>query len=128
MKLKENELKIGNFVKGIGHNIIWKVEGIDKDFIFSSQNWRLISSFEGIEITEKLLFKCGFNIGHTSSVVKSYWIGENPITCDWNIILKWIDGDSCPFYLNGFHKIKYLHELQNLYFLLTREELLIREI
>ena len=34
---------------------------------------------------------------------------------------------SYPFYINGYHEIKYVHQLQNLYFALTGEELEINE-
>ncbi len=43
MSLKSNDLRVGNYVKGIGHKISWLVEGIESEYIYSSKSWRLIN-------------------------------------------------------------------------------------
>ena len=128
--MKASELRIWNLVKGIGHNIIWTVEGVDNNFIFSSGHWRTITSFEPILLTEELLLKFGF--------VKEYNTDEGE-----NRDCFYLNNSDDSFYINydtsyngwylgastyGFlTEIYYVHQLQNLYFALTGTELEIKD-
>jgi len=120
-----NELRIGN----------WVHSGItDEDFIVESHDIVNISmgfdngKVQPIELTEEWLVKFGFKKRITIGHSVQYFIGKNPVTHDWLFDLLWLEGYSTPFYRNGFHKIKHVHQLQNLYFALTGEELKIEQL
>jgi len=87
--------------------------------------------FKPILLTEEWLFSFGFEIYAESVIMKAFKIGFNEITQDYLFDLCWIkdlDGkDKHPFYKNGRFEIKYIHQLQNLYFALTNEELTIKQ-
>jgi hypothetical protein len=120
MSLKANDLRVGNYVKGIGHKISWLVDGIEGDFIYSSKAWRLINCFEGIPINKEWLLKFGIQYSEFEDL---FQIGGYDIDAK--------DGLYCHFYFNEYgdwyKEIQYVHELQNLYFALTGEELTIKE-
>lgn len=106
--IKSNELRIGN--------AIWLV---DKDKTYIIQDGHDIDECENndmvkpVPLTEEILLKCGFikclvgGVGFDKGKLSVY-IGGNTY---WNS-LKIIEGTP-----------KYLHQLQNLYFALTSEEL-----
>lgn len=116
--MKANELRIGNYVKGIGHKISWLVEGVESEYIYSSKAWRLISSFEGIPINllwlEKFGFECIFTHDDHYFYLESLALG--------------LDRSYQPFGIGNYEvEFKYVHQLQNLYFALTGEELTIKQ-
>lgn len=82
-----------------------------------------------IPLTEEILLKCGFVCFAESEVSKGFSIGTNPVTNDHMVTLTWLKDifknnlDNYPFFKNGHHVIKHLHQLQNLYFALTGQEL-----
>jgi hypothetical protein len=118
--MKANELRVGNYVKGIGHNISWLVEGIETDYIHSSNAWRLLSSFEPIPLNTKWLEKFGFEYSEFEDL---YQKGGYDVDTKDNVY--------CHFYINEYgdwyKDIEYVHQLQNLYFALTGEELTIKD-
>ena len=135
-----NELRIGNYVKGIGHNISWLVDGIETDYIHSSNAWRLLSSFEPIPLNTKWLEKFGFKAWDDK---KTIYTLERHIDKYNNTCFRfWLQLDKLVFdYIqNEIHptesifddkniirlEVKYVHSLQNLYFALTGEELTIK--
>ena len=89
-----------------------------------------ISFVEPIPLTEEWLVKFGFE-KRESSTCSEYHIGVNEITHDWLFSITWlkepetINAPNAPFYRNGRHVLYYVHQLQNLYFALTGEELTI---
>ena len=112
--MKANELRIGNWINRLGKptfiNAIQKGESID--YIRTPLSGAItINQIEPIPLTEEILLKCGFVNG---------WNGN--YFCNTN-------GE---FYFNGnsyegetlSKNIKYLHQLQNLYFALTNQELI----
>ena len=126
--MKANELRIGNLVynshgdiHAIGCNCFHR-------FRYPSMDGNP-SGFKPIPLTEEILLKCGFSCTEESGTSKGFSIGENIVTYDYLVYLTWlkrIDGkglDPYPFYRNGRHIVKYLHQLQNLYYALTGEEL-----
>lgn len=116
MSLKANDLRVGNYVKGIGYNISWLVEGIESEYIYSSKAWRLLSSFEGIPINKEWLIKVGFKKVSDRIYVKDYHYGyEFGITN--HFVIK--NGD----HFIRYNHIQYAHQLENLYFALTGQEL-----
>lgn len=122
--MEANELKIGNLVN---HNIFGncKITALDYEMICIQRNdldikeWFDLEDFNQIKLTEEWLFNFGFKYDNNWH----YQIGENPLTKDYLLDLCWIDNTKFPFYRNGFFKIKSVHQLQNLYFALTGEEL-----
>jgi hypothetical protein len=123
MELQNNELRIGNlFILPNGdigkisyHEIRLMVVAIEKP------------DYQPIPLTEEWLLKFGFEKRTTVLHSVQYFIGFNPITHDWMFDILWLVGHEYPFYRNGHFAIKYVHQLQNLYFALTGEELTIKE-
>lgn len=111
--MKANELRIGNFVSKDG-------EIYEADFI----TIRMTENYEPIPLTEEWLIKFGFESINTHGLV-TFDKGRLSIHLP------------CSHYKNGRtyfnswciieHSVKYVHQLQNLYFALTGEELTIKE-
>ncbi len=112
-----NELRIGNLVETV----------IDKDsigYIYGyTQVDSLIANFEvdanPIPLTHEILIKCGFDEWSTENYRLRKSLTKNGWSSKFNYYLPY-------FYLStytGSVTIKYLHQLQNLYFALTGEEL-----
>ncbi len=140
--MKAEELRIGNFIASSGNPknietcVVGKVHSIssmdtqfeqievetEEEFI-----WFFKNSYFGIPLTEKWLIDFGFKKYAESSVCKGWAIGVNPITQDYLLNLTWMkneDGTLAEcFYKNGYFTIQHVHQLQNLYFALTRKEL-----
>lgn len=130
------ELRIGNYIDAILQGKITRVEYIDsRDGIIGSSDFsdRPIEDFLPIELTEEWLLKLGFDKKEDGSVSCQYHIGNNPLTHDYVVSLVWLkrlpnyELEGFPFYRNGHHTIKNVHQLQNLYFALTGQELTIKE-
>lgn len=129
--IQPHELRIGNYVTQKTLGII-KITGIDEDYIYTtydnSDYYFKSSKINPIPITEDELIKLGFEKRESLSY-NDWYIGINPITRDWLFYITWlknpesINAPNVPFYKNGFHKLTYIHELQNLYFALTNQEL-----
>ena len=138
--MKPNELRIGNLIlhdKDIVNvtQIInmngYCINGIGLNGYTHYGN--VSNYFKPIPLNEEMLLKLGFEV-RESSVCKEYYIGLNDITHDWLFSITWlekpelINAPNAPFYRNGKHTIYYVHQLQNLYFALTGEELDISNI
>ena len=119
----ENNLLINDI------NEVCKITSISKKYIGYETKSRtgecLIDCLTPIELSEEILLKCGFEKRQqtNSSNFFTFGFGDNPITRDWIIVIKYFKDENKFFYNNGFHIIKHLHQLQNLYFALTNEEL-----
>jgi hypothetical protein len=136
--IQANELKIGNLVYYNGNlQEIGSVTEIKKNLItgdecvvldYRSDILHQTQYLQPIPITEEWLLKCGFD-KRESSVCDAFYIGINPITKDWLFDIVWLKNmmdysyEDFAFYRNGHHKIHSVHQLQNLYFALTGEEL-----
>jgi hypothetical protein len=122
--MKANELRIGNFLKY--DDEIIQVSNLCKNYVeFYDKEDLLIGDtpkyFQPIELTEELLVKIGFE-------------GEMYEFClhteDANITVNLIENrveisffGNCEAELCIKYNVKYLHELQNVYYCLTNEEL-----
>src|SRR5690606_20187688 len=153
-EMKNTELRIGNYINGIyeteidrGNGIIEDVErsevvkvaGLDGAGLSEYSIWiedgynKEYDSFEPIPLTEEWLLKFGFKKDTKGSVSIQFNYGVNPITKDYMMQLIWLktipdyELEECPFYKNGHFKIKHVHQLQNLYFSLTGEELKLKD-
>lgn len=124
--MKANELRIGNW---ISHELgTCTVRGTTKNGIWLNDMGGpiLLDGFMNIQpipLTEYILLKCGFDEIKDSDY--KYRVFEIK---DWGKI-KLVNGilETAEYYfLDGLnYEIKYLHQLQNLYFSLTNKELTI---
>lgn len=108
-----NELRIGNAICDMNGHIFLKI--IDADVLkYASDNC------EPIPLTPEILEKCGFKNGRENEM----WIGlpnHQHLVYDLEQMIVIIEGVSLTFvpYIQPLQ----LHQLQNLYFALTGEEL-----
>ena len=130
--MKATELRIGNWL-------------IDKRYTHDSENGRFKvhvrdlqyltdikesneCDFEPIPLTEEILLKCGFKkteeyYAADEENVDVYTIGCFDIAFIDNEYKLWISIDEDSYYNFAWTEIKYLHQLQNIYFALTGQEL-----
>lgn len=128
--MKSNELRIGNIIKA--ENKIVEVNYLTPVSIgYGNGNFAphdsIMAFFEPILITRDILLKMGFQKRVTIDFCECYFIGENPITKDWLIHFKWLKDELFPFYNNGYFTVKSVHQIQNLYFAITNEELVLNK-
>jgi hypothetical protein len=114
--IKVNELRIGNHVLD-EHGNISIINTISRSVRISNDKYKWESKGEEqihpIPLTDELLLECGFE---NYEVFKNTW-GYNGIELYIQDGIIWID------LMNNSVEINYLHELQNLYFSLTKTEL-----
>lgn len=122
--LKENELRIGNLFLADGK--VEEVENICNGYInpftYEGIEWNM-SKQEPLALTEEWLLKFGFKKGERqSSGYYGYLNGVIELDNDFNLGL--YDGRMDDHETKSFYPpIEYVHQLQNLYFALTGEEL-----
>ena len=137
--MKANELRIGNYVdvpnksqspfkvdyfdesKVYQKNGAYKLPGFSTEIPFHPLTWDL-EDCQGIPLTPEILEKCGFEIRDQGVCITA-------ITKDFLFELIWLKDSvtnevkGYPFYRNGSHVLKYLHQVQNLVHALTGEEI-----
>ena len=122
--MKANELRIGNLISDINGNLCL-VKTIREDLIIAkyySVGYCIgdEEQFNKVELTEELLLKFGFE---EKSKSKNFYLGNfrfhisKPANYDGFIF--------CDGYDVITDRIKYVHQLQNLYFALIGEELIL---
>lgn len=118
-----NELRIGNWLEFDNHIQPSKFIQVGRRFFSSAsidgteENFRVSEYYHPIPLTEELLLKCGFY--HNEKIEYRLHCPEFQIT---------IDIDDFGIQISEsweFGSIRYLHELQNLYYALTKTELII---
>lgn len=125
--MEARELRIGNLVFSPYDNKAIQVNGTDI-FMLEVEHHRELK-FKPIPISDEWLKHIGFQISddsysdgnHKPANYKEAFYGENPVTKDYLLMLKNV-GDGW-FYRNGYFKIDYLHQIQNLHFALTNKEI-----
>ena len=120
--MKANELRIGNLYVNYEDKIcswgcddfamLWKNQGLEVD--------ELIRNF--IPLTEEWLLKFGFELDYKSDYSISYGHIKN---CKFSYKFNITENKSWLEYHGGAIECKYAHQLQNIYFALTGEELAI---
>lgn len=120
--VKSSELRIGNWLNkkyGVTHNVDVQITLPD---ISSIHHRGVLSEFSGIELTEEWLLKFGFEFDNVA-----WWKGRTMLSFTkignwavWYGTLTHGRIDEC--------NINYVHQLQNLYFALTGEELQINSL
>jgi len=109
--MKANELRIGNYL-----NTIYGIKRVS-DISVDRWCWFLDSKVEPITLTEEWLLKLGFDFG-SDFIGECFFIEFD----DKNDFFIHIENDK--FYYNYDEiEIKHVHQLQNLYFALTNNEL-----
>lgn len=120
--MKANELRIGNYVKSL--NTVCTIDCIFRQQVEVSNNYEEwtpdLEDIKPIPLTEDWLLKFGFNKGE--DIVGYCFFIELENIEDFTIHLQ--DGKLVYFYEDL--ELKYVHQLQNLYFALTGEELTIK--
>lgn len=122
--IQTNELMLGNYVLHNDKPI--KVEGITENRIMTFANKtgvRLLDfakpeDINPIPITEEILEKCGFDKHADLSVNKKEYFSNLE---DQKIV--YYEESDCYLLVGCTRYFKYLHELQNIYFLLNKEPL-----
>ena len=119
--MKTQELRIGNLVKSKLLGTKHKVLGVYKNKIWTDlqESWSDIEDFEPIPLTEECLLKFGFyktteNAGNLICYKKGKYT-----------IAKWLK-NKWQFWINTtdlYNSPQHVHQLQNLYFALTNQEL-----
>lgn len=118
--MKANEIRLGNLFKC--YNFDLTIGSINKEYVghITNEGGFLITDLEPIPLTEEWLVKFGFEKR----------VGEIFMYHTWFYIDKECAGVS-GWYFRGIDafksKIEYVHQLQNLYFALTGEELTLKE-
>ena len=129
------ELRIGNYVSY--YNIWHEIVGIDKDRVLieyhnGETDYYHIDYIEPIELTEDILTKIGFKKGYNE-----IYSMELCTDCyDYYISYQNVKDNKHSFVASGYNNelkrqirldnIQYLHELQNIFFSFTNQELEIK--
>lgn len=130
--MKANELRVGNIIEVEGkyitpshlkeNHFCWVIKVTEKgQKIYNPYLPYTDERVKPIPLTEELVFKAGFihydedDNNNTIYAKGCYYIKKKPFSNNFFFVINKID-----------IKIEYLHELQNLYFALTKEELNIK--
>lgn len=130
--MKASELRLGNFVLFASEGKQFTVKELSIGGIEVSNTeelvWIEIEEFEGIPLSEEWLEKFGFD-----SKASTTWSEgpDNPI--DYKVYKKGrftYNTFQEAWWYNGLleYQPKYVHQLQNLYFALTGQELTVKEL
>ena len=117
--IQPQELRIGNYI--FYKNEIFEVDAISKSHTYLLKGKNIVKTtpecLNPIPLTEKILLKFGFEKQHNEDDF-DYWFKKG--FCD---DILWEHSEGFCHSLNYGGDIKYVHQLQNLYFALTGEEL-----
>jgi hypothetical protein len=118
------ELRIGNLVYGKEIETV-KAIGIEGYIWFDDKRNLLVEHCQPIQLTEEWLLKFGFKYKAEELGIKLYelQIGISFISLSIEGHFNINSGESYWYMDRDFKTPKYVHELQNLYFALTNEEL-----
>lgn len=98
---------------------------------------QLLEFIEGVPLTEEILIKCGYEIISVIENNKTYEILVEEVDIDYGgndyfelKVIESVTGNKEIMIQHNYYDrvkiIKYIHELQNLYFILTKQNLEIR--
>lgn len=118
--MKANELKLNNWIIYNDDFIQFQVKRIDDGGVgVSNKNedtWIELDQFSGIPLTDEILYKCGADYVDEYTCIMGIWTFRR-------------SGNQLMFYYDHVVPksrqitLSYLHQLQNLYYVLTGEEL-----
>ena len=130
--IKANEIRVGNWLNDPRPLTEFNKKYVNNPdngyFIATARDIQFAEEFEPITLTEEILLKCGFKkteeyYAADEENVDVYTIGCFDIAFIDNEYKLWISIDEDSYYNFAWTEIKYLHQLQNLYFSLTGQEL-----
>jgi hypothetical protein len=135
--IQANELRIGSSIEYFTPELEWVLKTVDVEDILQhvKSNDFIKEYYRPISITEEWLLKLGFERIEFDDII-SFWTIEfsDGYYLEFNIMIGYtsisikevnnIVGDT-TIYLKT--NIEYVHQLQNIYFALTGEELIIKE-
>ena len=107
--LQANELRIGNYLQ-------WNGKPFKVNTIFTSHvcsETQPLQGYEPIPLTPEILEKCGFEYDTVTYYIGNFMLLEG--NNDYRVAINSISKQFCD--------VKYLHELQNCYFMYKKEEL-----
>lgn len=120
--MKASEIRLGNYLQFGDYELEVDINVI-RDFYVYKQN-----GLKPIPLTEDILLKCGFDvITNVNDFTENYWNKQKD--CSINVETYVFNGKIERLYKYRIFETKrlksiiYLHQLQNLYFALTGEEL-----
>jgi len=116
--MKANELRIGNWVKDENGFYQIKGEHLDEDTFPTIQTW-------GITLTEEWFVKFGFERDDVWVEMIKKISPLRSLGCVDNNIFICQMGQDLPFQEVFLSNCQYVHQIQNLYFAITGEELTI---
>ena len=111
--IQTNQLRIGNIVRDRKTDNYYCIRVL-------AFNKPSLERLEPIKLTEQLLINCGFKLRKKTEDGTIYGLLNTTIIYTRSV------GSGMCFFLNGYHNdvhIEFLHQLQNLFFLLTGNEL-----
>jgi hypothetical protein len=133
--IQANELRIGNWVidHGGNNNIVQGIHG-SGSVRFIDGEVCAVDKLNGIPLTPEILEKCGFEENENQTL----YLGIDDYGLNWLEIIKSPDGFYPVIYQWAemsnetpqsvhLNRVEYLHQLQNLYYALTGQELTFKE-
>ena len=130
--IQANELRIGNWVQHDGY--LLSLCGMDKKYAYVESNntkdpyqhRKYFETIEPIPLTEEILLKCGFENDDFCPEYNHYGIKYDEVANYWFNIQRKIGTEIFFFETNhSLTQVQTVNQLQNLYFALTGEELII---
>lgn len=124
-----NELRIGNWVQFKDN--LYQIDVVSKHFPFLNTDEFGVgvvhyNNMQPIPLTPEVLEKCGLKRHKCGISGADMWQGMDGWSIDNHFFSGWLfRGNGKELKLVGYYnsEIKYIHQLQNLYFALTGEEL-----
>lgn len=113
--MKANELRIGNLVKGTNDSIRYPYTISANEMLFFEHDY---ARFEPIPLTEDWLIKFGYSKDNNGYALKDIYSLSISITKEGKYTPCWNDR-----IMSGI-TLQYVHQLQNLYFALTGNEII----
>lgn len=129
--MKESELRIGNLIDY--HGVTWSVEGIKNDVIYTNGAPFSLEIFQPIPLTSERLIILGFKklngrhgeyFQHNKAELFRVWYFET----GWSIGRKDEELKDREYNTHWIKfGIQYVHQLQNIFFAITGEELTLKQ-
>jgi hypothetical protein len=121
--IQVNELRVGIMLNVLNpFTNEWKIEAIKgktiMNFHENPTHELMVNNFKPIPITEEILLKCGF-----VQCENEFWYQKNIISISPSVGTYEIQGSKLSLSVMRENPIRYLHQLQNLYWCLCGEEL-----